>query len=71
MLKKIFASGARNFLSLVVFFCLVSLLSPASAAESKLYDLFWRRSWAAMDEVYASKRDKCLSWPDQHSSVYL
>ena len=58
MLKKIFASGARNFLSLVVFFCLVSLLSPASAAESKLYDLFWRRSWAAMDEAYASKRDK-------------
>ena len=45
MLKKIFASRARNFLSLVVFFCLVSLLSPASAAESKLYDLFWRRSW--------------------------
>ena len=27
-------------------------------SESKLYDLFWWRSWAAMDEAYASKRDK-------------
>ena len=62
MLEKSFVPGTRAFLGLVVFLYLVGLLfivaSPASAADNKLYDLFWRRSWAAMDEVYASKRDK-------------
>ncbi len=63
MLKRFSSPAARGLAgaALLVFCCLASM---AEAADTKLYDLFWRRAWSAMDELYASKRDKS---PREHA----
>lgn len=57
MFGKIFSSRGRAIAG-IAFLALFCLSSNGETAEIRLYDLFWRRSWAAMDELYASKRSK-------------
>ena len=59
MFGRAFLTGGRRLLRMLLGMSLLLLcgLAPmADAADISLYDLFWRRSWAAMDELYASKR---------------
>ena len=63
MLGKNFLSRAQALVG-TAFLVLFCLSSGGETAEIRLYDLFWRRSWGAMDELYASKRNKS---PREHA----
>ena len=61
---KTFRAPRRRLFFCALILSLSLLPYAAVAADIPLYDLFWRRSWAAMDEAYASKRDKS---PREHA----
>ncbi len=56
MLKNFFAMKVCR-LACVALLALFCGNHGAEAADASLYDLFWRRAWAAMDKAYDSKRD--------------
>lgn len=56
MLKKFFAMKVCR-LACAALLALLCGAHGVEAADASMYDLFWRRAWAAMDKAYASKGD--------------
>lgn len=56
MLKKFFETKVCR-LACAALLALLCGVHGVEAADTPMYDLFWRRAWAAMDKAYASKRD--------------